>query len=178
VGKTIIYLGNKCFSVLRDQHIFLSLVFKIQRFVIVCQLYLAVKFRKLLSIVSEIVPVNVNIIVGRTLELNCSILSGYIKYPEFNSSNLFFKFVQSASRQFMIDSQYYRTNGPEMLQLLYPNVSEDDTGTYSCYVNETMQYEFLASTTVTVGSKFSIVCSVNSTFDSNSKTSCMVQPFG
>jgi Immunoglobulin V-set domain len=101
---------------------------------------------------AEIVPINVKIVEGNTLELNCS-LKAYSK-PEFNSSQMYFEviYLQPPERK-AVDQQYLRTHGPRMLQLLYPNVSVNDTGTYECRMNETNVSVRLQGVDVKVGSK-------------------------
>ena len=106
--------------------------------------------------VVEISPYNVHIVEGSTLELNCS-LRQYSKFPEFNSSDMFFEVLfDGASGLMIVDEKYYVTNGPYTLQLIYPNVSLNDTGTYYCMVNEANGTIRLAGTYVSVGSKLTI----------------------
>lgn len=90
---------------------------------------------------------------GDTLELNCTLIA-YSK-PEYNSSNMFFTVIfVNASERRVISRQYYSINGPRMLQLVYPNTSVTDTGTYECFMNETATSGTkLAGVLVAVGSK-------------------------
>lgn len=100
---------------------------------------------------AEIVPINVKIVEGRTLELNCS-LKAYSK-PQFNSSNMYFTVIlPSSSERKSIDQRYYRIVGPRMLQLLYPDVPVNASGTYECQMNETISSVRLAGVVVSVGS--------------------------
>lgn len=100
---------------------------------------------------AELVPINVKIVEGSTLELNCS-LRGYSK-PGFNSSSMYFNVLYPrASERKRIPQQYYRIGGPSMLQLLYPVVPMKASGTYECWMDETNSSVRLAGVVVSVGS--------------------------
>jgi len=73
--------------------------------------------------------------------------------PELNSSSMVFEVTFSdTDKTETIDSQFYLAYGPHVLQLLYPNVSLKDSGTYRCIISD----HVLGATEVTVGSKFGL----------------------
>ena len=99
---------------------------------------------------AEIWPINVKIVEGNTLELNCA-LTNYSS-PDFNNSSMYFAFsTRQPPKRKIIDQKYYTVVGPRMLKLQYP-VSLDDSGTYECWMNKTSP-EFLAGVVVAVGRK-------------------------
>jgi hypothetical protein len=99
---------------------------------------------------------------GQSLELNCSLNCSPTADSGchgFDSSRMYFV-VNNGTRQ-TIDRQYYRTDGPRTLLLVYPNISMKDAGYYECWhMNAAAGPEWQGTILIEVGSKENITLSL------------------